>query len=118
MTILPYMLRILPRRRLLELCITGESITAAEALEMGLVNYVVPAAELDAKLDWLLGRIVDKSPTAIRLGKYAFHAMQDMELRQALAYAQLMLPTMAKTEDSREGFRAFAEKRSPIWPGK
>jgi enoyl-CoA hydratase/carnithine racemase len=118
MTILPYMLRILPRRRLLELCITGESFSAADALEMGLVNYIAPVAELDAKLDWLLGRIIDKSPTAVRLGKYAFHAMQDMEIGQALAYAQLMLPSMAKTEDAREGFRAFAEKRPPDWPGK
>ncbi len=118
MMILPYLQRILPRRRFMELCITGESFSAGDALEMGLVNYVVPGAELDAKLDWLLGRVLDKSPTSVRLGKYAYHAMQDMSLPQALAYAQLMLPMMSQTEDAREGFRAFAEKRKPEWPGK
>jgi len=117
MMIMPYLLRILPRRRFMELCITGESISARDALEMGLINYVAPRAELDAKLDWLLGRILDKSPTAVRLGKYAFHAMQDMSVPESLAYAQLMLPMMSQTEDAREGFRAFGEKRSPKWPG-
>ncbi|HYH23085.1 MAG TPA: enoyl-CoA hydratase-related protein [Azospirillum sp.] len=112
------MQRVLPRRRLMELCITGESFSAAEALEMGLVNYVAPAAELDAKLDWLLGRIVDKSPTAVRLGKQAFHAVQDMNILQALEYAQIMLPGMARTEDAREGFRAFNERRPPTWTGR
>src|SRR3546814_20347769 len=57
MMILPFMLRVLPPRRLQEMCITGEQFSAAEALEWGVVNYVVPRAELDAKPDWLqLGR--------------------------------------------------------------
>lgn len=116
MMILPYMQRILPRRKLMELCITGEPFPADEALEMGLVNYIVPAGELDEKTDWLLGRILDKSPTAIRLGKQAFHAMQDMALVEAFEYAQLMLPVMAQTGDAHEGMRAFQEKRDPQWP--
>jgi len=66
------------------MCITGEQFSAAEALEWGVVNYVVPRAELDAKLDWLLARITDKSPTALRLGKQAFNAMRDMGLRESL----------------------------------
>src|SRR3546814_18225948 len=69
MMILPYMLRVLPPRRLQEMCITGEQFSAAEALEWGVVNYVVPRAELDAKLAWLLARITDQTPTAPRLGK-------------------------------------------------
>jgi enoyl-CoA hydratase/carnithine racemase len=118
MMILTYMLRVIPRRKLLEMCITAEQFTAAEALDMGLVNYVVPRAELDAKVDWLLARITDKSPTAIRLGKQAFHAMQDMSLPEAFEYAQVMLPVMASTQDAREGMRAFQEKRKPAWSGK
>lgn len=118
MMILPYMLRVLPPRRLMELCITGEQFSAAEMLEMGVLNYVVPAAELDAKLDWLLARVIDKSPTAVRLGKQAFHAMRDMELRQALEYAQAMVPVMASTEDAREGRLSFQEKRPPRWTGR
>jgi enoyl-CoA hydratase/carnithine racemase len=118
MMILPFMLRVLPPRTLMELCLTGEPITAAEALAAGVVNYVAPAGELDAKVDWLLARMTDKSPTAVRLGKIGLKALRDMELNQALEYAQLMLGTMAKTEDAREGFAAFREKRTPNWTGR
>ncbi len=118
MMILPEMMRIVPERKLLEMCITGEPFTAKEALELGIVNYVVPADELDAKTGWLLERIVDKSPTAIRIGKQAFNAMRDMSLPQGLEYAQVMVPSMASTEDAREGLSAFQEKRSPAWTGR
>ncbi len=117
MMILPYMIRMLPPRKLQEMCITGEQFTAADGLEWGLFNYVVPRAELDEKLDWFLGRIVDKSPTAIRLGKQAFAATRDMDLRSALEYAQAMVPVMSSTEDAAEGLAAFQEKRAPNWTG-
>ncbi|MBL4908009.1 MAG: enoyl-CoA hydratase/isomerase family protein [Sneathiella sp.] len=117
-TILTYMLRILPRRKLMEMCITGESFPANEALEMGLVNYTVPPDQLDEKVDWLLSRIVDKTPTGIRLGKAGLHAMQDMTMREALEYTQLLLPFMSQTEDAAEGMRAFQEKRPPNWTGR
>lgn len=117
-TILTYMLRILPRRKLMEMCITGEPFSAAEALDMGLVNYVVPVEELDRKVDWLLNRIVDKSPTGVRLGKAGLHAMQDMTMREALEYTQLLLPFMSQTEDAAEGMAAFTDKRAPDWPGR
>ncbi len=118
MMILPYMLRTMPRRKLFEWCITGVRWSAAEALAVDLLNYTAPDTELDAKLDWLLGRIVDKSPTAIRLGKLGLHAVQDMTIPQAFEYTQLMLPNMAKTRDAKEGFAAFVEKRSPEWTGE
>ena len=118
MMILGYMMRIVPRRKLYEIATTGEPFSAAEALAMDIVNHVVPAAELDAKLDWLVGRIADKSPTAIKLGKQAFRAIEDLPLDKAFEYTQLMLPMMAMTEDAREGFAAFNEKRAPRWPGR
>jgi enoyl-CoA hydratase/carnithine racemase len=118
MMILPHMLRVLPPRKLMELCMTGEPIDASEALAIGLVNYVAPAAELDAKLDWLLQRVVTKSPTAHRLGKMGFRAMRDMTLSQGLEYAQLMLAMMGQTKDATEGMKAFREKRKPSWTGK
>ena len=117
MMILPYMLRLLPPRKLQEMCITGEQFSARDALDWGVVNYVVPRPELDDKLDWLLSRIVDKSPTAVRLGKQAFHAMRDMSLRDALEYAQLMVPVMSSTEDAAEGMAAFQDKRKPNFTG-
>lgn len=118
MMILPYMIRTLPRRKLFEWCITGVRWSAQEALEADLLNYTAPDGELDAKVDWLLGRILDKSPTAIRLGKLGLHAVQDMTIPQAFEYTQLMLPNMAKTQDAKEGFAAFVEKRSPQWTGQ
>jgi enoyl-CoA hydratase/carnithine racemase len=117
MMILPGMMRVVPQRKLLEMCITGEPFTAAEALALGIVNYVTGRAGLDAKLDWLLSRIVDKSPTAIRIGKQAFHAMRDMSMSDALEYAQVMVPSMASTQDAKEGLAAFQEKRAPSWTG-
>jgi enoyl-CoA hydratase/carnithine racemase len=118
MMILPLMLRVLPARRLQEMCVTGEQFTAAEALEWGVLNYVVPRGELDARTDWLLGRILDKSPTAVRLGKQAFNAMRDMSLRESLEFAQAMVPIMSSTQDAKEGMASFQEKRKPAWSGK
>jgi len=118
MMILPALMRVLPARKLMELCITAEQFGAEEALAMGLVNYLAPPGELDEKLDWLLSRVVDKSPTAFRLGKMALRAMRDMEHGQALEYAQLMLPMMARTQDAKEGFAAFRERRAPRWTGR
>jgi len=115
MMILPYLLRVVPYRTMMELCITGEPMTAAEAVGEKIVNYAVPAAELDAKLDWLLERIVDKSPTGIRLGKQGLAKIREMSTDSALEYAQFMLANMARTKDAREGFAAFNEKRAPNW---
>ena len=117
MMILPYMLRVLPPRKLQEMCITGEMFTAKDALDWGVVSYAVPRAELDSKLDWLLARITDKSPTAIRLGKQAYNAMRDMSLRESLEFAQAMVPVMSSTEDAKEGMSAFQEKRAPSFTG-
>lgn len=118
MMILPYLQQAMPRRKLLEWCITGERWTAADALEVGILNYVTAPGALDEKLDWLLARIVDKSPTAIRLGKRGLRAIRDMSLQEAFEYTQLALPMMATTEDAKEGFAAFRDRRKPEWTGR
>lgn len=118
MMILPAMLRVVPMRKLVEMCVTGEPYTAAEALALGIVNHVVPREQLDTKLDWLLARTVDRSPTAVRLGKQALQAMHDMGMFEALEYAQAMVPAMASTQDAREGMAAFQQKRAPVWTGR
>lgn len=118
MMILPYLLRVLPYRTMMEMCLTGEPLTGAQAAEAGFINYAAPAAEFDAKVDWLVGRVVDKSPTGIRLGKQALAKIRDMSTESALEYAQFMLANMARTKDAKEGFAAFAEKRAPLWTGE
>ncbi|WP_420466125.1 enoyl-CoA hydratase-related protein [Panacagrimonas sp.] len=117
MTILPYMLRVIPARRLQEICITGESFCAQDGLDWGILNYVVPRAQLDGKLDWLLARVTGGSPTAVRLGKQTFNAMRDMSLRDALEYSQAMFAAMASTADALEGRASFIEKRAPNYAG-
>lgn len=118
MMILPYLLRVLPYRRLAELCLTGETIRAASPEAAAIVNYAVPAAELDARVDGLVTRLAAASPTGIRLGKQALAKIREMTTDSALEYAQFMLANMARSEDAKEGFKAFAEKRPPVWTGK
>jgi methylglutaconyl-CoA hydratase len=78
----------------------------------------VPAIELDAKVEWLIGRIADKSPTAIRRGKYAMRAIAAMSFDEAVAYTESQIALLAMTEDAKEGVAAFAEKRKPVWTGR
>jgi len=118
MMILPFLLRVLPYRQLMELCLTGEPMTARQAVAAGVVNHAVPGEELDGKLDWLLGRVVDKSPTGIRLGKQALATVREMGVDSALEYAQFMLANMAQPRDAREGFAAFRERRPAQWTGE
>jgi enoyl-CoA hydratase/carnithine racemase len=118
MQVLSLLQSIAPRRIINEWAITGEPFDAKTAQAAGLLNYVVPPAELDAKLDWLIGRITDKSPTAIRRGKYAMRAIASMSFDEAIAYTETQIALLAMTEDAKEGLKAFAEKRKPVWPGK
>jgi len=115
MMILPHLLRVIPERPLLEMCLTGEPIDAEQALRIALVNYVVPAAELDSKVDWLVGKICDTSPTALRMGKGALRSIREQNFRPGLEFAQRMIAALAQSADAREGAAAFLEKRKPNW---
>jgi methylglutaconyl-CoA hydratase len=109
---------IAPRRLINEWALTGEPFDARSAQAAGLLNHVVPSAELDSKIDWLIGRIIDKSPTAIRRGKYAMRAIASMSFDQSIAYTESQIALTAMTEDAKEGLAAFGEKRKPVWKGK
>ncbi|NEW94668.1 enoyl-CoA hydratase/isomerase family protein [Rhodopseudomonas sp. BR0M22] len=109
---------IAPRRLIAEWALTGEPFDTQAALAAGLLNYAVPAAELDAKVEWLAKRLTDKSPTAIRRGKYAMRAISSMSFDESIAYTESQIALLAMTEDAKEGLKAFAEKRKPVWPGK
>ena len=109
---------IAPRRVIREWALSGEPFSAAEALTAGLLNHVVPAAELDERTEWLIGRIVDKSPTAIRRGKYALRAIEAMSFDQAIAYTESQIALLSMTEDAKAGLASFNEKRKPFWKGR
>ena len=118
MQVMSLLQRQVPKRLVREWVLSGEPFGAHEAQAAGLVNHVVPAAELDAKTDWLVQRLADKSPTAIRRGKYALRAIEDMGFEQSLAYTESQIALLAQTEDAKEGLAAFNEKRKPVWTGR
>jgi len=107
---------LLPRRVLAEMCITGEPITAAQALDLGLVNRV--SDDVDESVDWLLGRMLDKSPAAIRRGLYTMKKIEAMAFEESMAFTESQIGLFALTEDAAEGQLAFREKRKPQWSGR
>lgn len=114
--VLTVLQHLVPRRRLAELCITGETVDSAQALEMGLVNYVDD--DVDARLEWLLQRILDKSPAAIRRGIYTMKAIDTMAFEESMAFTESQIALFTLTEDAKEGQAAFQEKRKPEWKGR
>jgi enoyl-CoA hydratase/carnithine racemase len=114
--VLTVLQHLIPRRQLAELCLTGEAITSEQALAMGLVNHV--ADELDAKLQWLLDRLLDKSPAAIRRGLYTMKNIDTMAFEESMAFTESQIALFTLTEDAREGQAAFQQKRKPQWKGR
>lgn len=115
MQVLALLRGIIGSRHINELCFLGDFITAARAYEMGLVNRVVPSADLDAATDAMLERIGLMSPVAFRRGKYAIAAMEMMDFPQAIAFAEQLITVASLTSDATEGLAAFNERRKPRW---
>jgi enoyl-CoA hydratase len=110
--------RNVPRKRANELLLLGERWSAQQALEAGIVNRVVPDAELEQTVaDWA-GKLASKSPVIMRLGKQAMRRQLDMPLDDALDYLRAQLTVAQSTEDIVEGVGAFFEKRDPVWKGR
>lgn len=109
---------IVPARAFAEMCFTGEMISAEEARGHGLINYVTEPENLDAKVDWLVERVVNASPSAIRRGKYALNVTSGMTFEQAISFMEAQLGLMPLTNDAQEGLAAFAGKRAPQWTGR
>ena len=103
-------------RALTELCITGEPVGAEEALRLGLINRV--SEDLDAGVDALLNRFLDKSPAAIRRGLYLMKRIGAMSFEESMAFTESQIGLIALTEDAAEGQAAFREKRPPRWSGR
>ncbi len=107
---------LVPRRKLAEMCLTGEPLTSTDALQCGLVNYV--SDDLDQKLDWLLQRLLDKSPAAIRRGVYTMKSIETMAFEESMAFTESQIALFTLTEDAKEGQQAFQQKRKPRWKGQ
>ena len=106
------------RKRVMEMLLTGRPIDAATALAWGLVNRVVPAAELDAAVQDLVDAILTKSPAVIGAGKRAFYDQIDRPLGSAYEIAGPAMTRGALLEDAAEGIDAFLQKRPPQWRGR
>jgi enoyl-CoA hydratase len=119
----PYMImsiiyRNVPRKKVNEMILLGERLSAEEAVTYGLANRVVPAEQFDSAVaDWAQ-QLASKSPVLMRLGHDAMYRQQDMSQEDALEYLRSQLSLTFSTEDIMEGVQAFFEKREPNWKGR
>jgi len=110
--------RNLPRKVVLEMILLGDRWTAEQMRTAGLVSRVVPLQDLDAAVADVAGRLARKSPAVMRLGRDAFYRTEDMSFDDALDYLHSQLTLVTLTDDTKEGVRAFFEKREPDFKGR
>ena len=103
------------RKRAAEMALSGDVIDARTALDWGLVNQVVPAAQLDSATADLLERVTRGSAESKGIGKQALYAQIDLDQPKAYAYAIEVMAATSQLPDAREGMRAFLDKRKPQW---
>src|SRR5438132_9013828 len=115
-TILPYLVG---PKLALELVLTGEPVTAERALELGMVNRLVPEAQLEKTVNDLVGRINGHSGPVLTMAKKAILGGMGLSLREGLKHSMnLFLNELYRLEDSQEGLRALVEKRKPNWKNR
>jgi enoyl-CoA hydratase/carnithine racemase len=105
------------RKKALEMILTGDIISAAEAQQFGLINKVVAPDDLEAETMKLAAKIAKKSPQAVQTGKIGVYAMSEIPYHQAVDYMDELFSSLCATEDAIEGVNAFMEKREPVWKG-
>lgn len=109
---------LIPPRVAMEILLTGDPIAAARAHEVGLVNHVVPAAELGTRTQALARRIAGNAPLSVRAAKATVRLVAEAPLSEAYDRAEAIWAPVYRSRDAREGPRAFAEKRTPRWEGE
>ena len=105
-------------KKAMEMLLTGEAIPADDALAAGLINRVVPAAELASATRAMAAKITSSSPYVLAIGKSAFYRQLQMPQPLAYDYAQDVMTMNARAADAQEGFQAFLQKRQPKWCGR
>jgi len=111
--------RNVPRKMAMEMLLLGEFLPAARVAEMGLVNRVVPLAEVEDTTMQMARIIADKSPAAVKIGKRGFYEQAEMPLEEAYSYAGRVMAENMMAEDTVAGINAFTRKEPmPEWTGK
>src|SRR5919202_147110 len=110
--------RAIGQKKAMEMLLTGDFISAEEALAEGLVNKVVPSENLEAETRALADKIAEASPLVVGVGKGAFYRQLAMPVEQAYAYTKEVMSFNATFADAQEGICAFLEKRKPEWKGR
>jgi enoyl-CoA hydratase/carnithine racemase len=110
--------RNVPRKKVNEMMLLGEQMSAEDAVTYGLANKVVPADQFEAAVGEWATKLASKSPVLMRLGHDAMYRQQDMAIDDALEYLRSQLTLTFSTEDIQEGVKAFFEKREPEWKGR
>jgi len=110
--------RAIGRKRAMQMLLTGETIDAGTALDWGLVNRVVPVAELDAAVAELVDAIARSSSYTVAVGKRAFYDQVDRDEHDAYEQTRAVMTENALAADAQEGMTAFLQKRAPTWTGR
>ena len=106
------------RKQAMEMLVLGDPLPAHRALELGLVNRVVPPEGLDEAIAEMTRKITDKSSLTIRVGKEAFYRQLESGVEDAYAYTAEVMASNMMSHDAQEGVGAFVEKRKPVWRGE
>lgn len=106
------------RKQAMEMLLTGDMVSAEDAISFGLINKAVPADQLDAAVAEMAGKIASKSPLTLAIGKEAFYRQLEMGIEDAYGYASEVMTRNMLAKDAAEGIDAFIEKRHPVWRGE
>jgi enoyl-CoA hydratase len=110
--------RLVGKTKSMEMCLTGDPIDAKEAYRIGLVNQVVPPAELENAVNAMVKKLMSKGAVALDSTKKSVNAAMEMGLREGVENEGRLFSDIFKTEDAEEGAKAFLEKRKPNFKGK
>ncbi|WP_026631307.1 enoyl-CoA hydratase/isomerase family protein [Dyadobacter alkalitolerans] len=118
MQVMASLSKIIPARKMLEMCITGNAYNADEALKLGLITYISEADNIADEVMQMAEQISQNAPFAIQQGMQAFQKLSEIPESEQHRFLKAQLDLILHSEDAKEGTQAFKEKRSPVWKGK